>query len=201
MAVVELTKEKLALAVLISGRGSNLQSIIDACAAPDFPAQIDIVISNVPGAHGLKRAEDAGIPTMTINHKEYASRVAFDMALADVLDDYNPDLICLAGFMRILTPEFVGRFPHKIINIHPSLLPKYKGVDTHKRAIAAGDKEAGCSVHWVTEELDGGDVIIQKLVPILDGDCPQTLAARVLEQEHVAYPEAIRLVAQSRLKI
>lgn len=199
MGVAEQNK-KLKLAVLISGRGSNLQAIIDACSVPNFPAQISAVISNVPGAYGLERAKTASIPTATINHKDYDSREAFEEAMSDTLEHYDPDLICLAGFMRVLTSQFVDRWPDKIINIHPSLLPKYKGVDTHKRAIEAGDEEAGCSVHWVTEELDSGSVILQKSVPIIAGDTEGTLAARVLEQEHVAYPEAIERIAQNRFK-
>lgn len=185
---------KKRLAVLISGRGSNLQSIIDACETPDFPAEIAVVISNIPGAKGLERAERAGITALTVSHKDHANRENFEDALLKALEPYNVDLICLAGFMRLLTAHFLEQWQGKIINIHPSLLPAYKGVDTHERALAAGESEAGCTVHFVTEEMDSGKIILQKAVPILPGDTPKTLAERVLEQEHKAYPEAIRIL-------
>ena len=195
-----LTEEnkKLKLAVLISGRGSNLQAIIDACAKPEFPAKIEIVISNRPDVMGLERAQKAGIKTAVVDHKKYSSREDFEDALQNTITPHNIHLICLAGFMRILTAHFVDQWPNKMINIHPSLLPKYKGVDTHERATAAGDSESGCTVHYVVPEMDSGPIIVQKSVPIIEGDTPETLAERVLEQEHAAYPEAIQIIAEKR---
>lgn len=182
---------KKRLAVLVSGRGSNLQALIDACADPAFPAEIVVVGSNIQEAYGLERAKQAGIPTITVPHKNYSDRQAFETALVTGLRDYQPDLVCLAGFMRILTPHFLSAFPNRVINIHPSLLPLYKGLDTHARAIANGDAFGGCSVHLVVPEMDAGPVIVQKKAPILSGDTPETLAARVLELEHGAYVEAV----------
>lgn len=191
---------KIRLAVLISGRGSNLQAIIDACAAPDFPAYIEVVISNIPEAYGLERARLAGITTRVVSHKEYSDREAFDAALDEIIASYSIDLICLAGFMRILTPRFVIKWQGRLINIHPSLLPKYKGLHTHERALEAGDLESGCSVHYVSAAVDEGDIILQRFVPICKGDTADDLAARVLEQEHQAYPEAIRRIATKILQ-
>lgn len=185
-------KAKKRLAVLISGRGSNLQSIIDACKAPDFPAEIAVVVSNIPDVFGLERARLAHIPALTLPHINYQDRTAFEDALLTALLPYQIDLICLAGFMRLLTPHFLQHWTGRIINIHPSLLPLHKGLDTHAKAIAAGNTEAGCTVHHVTAEMDSGDIILQRRVPIISGDTPDTLAARVLEQEHIAYPAAIR---------
>ncbi|TRO95606.1 phosphoribosylglycinamide formyltransferase [Glycocaulis profundi] len=187
---------KVRTGVLISGRGSNLQALIDAAAAdPAFPAEIALVISNRPGAGGLERAAKAGIATATIDHKDYEGREVFDAALHDALTEAGIELVCLAGFMRILTPGFVARWEGRMLNIHPSLLPKYKGVDTHARALAAGDTVHGCSVHYVTAELDDGPVIAQAEVPVLKGDTPETLADRVLEAEHRLYPQAWRTAA------
>jgi phosphoribosylglycinamide formyltransferase-1 len=194
-----LTTRKSNIAVLISGRGSNLQSLIDACAASDFPASIKIVISNVPDVMGLERAQKAGIPAQIINHKNYLSREAFEDALLTALSAYNIDLVCLAGFMRVLTPHFIQKWPGRLINIHPSLLPDYKGLNTHARAIADKKPEAGCTVHYVVPEIDSGEIIIQKRVPVMHGDTPETLGARVLEQEHIAYPEAVRIIAEKLL--
>ena len=193
--------ERLNLAVLISGRGSNLQALIDACAEPDFPARISVVISNRPGAFGLKRAADAGIENLVIDHTAFADKPAFESALHDALAARPVDLICLAGFMRVLGAGFIHRWPDRILNIHPSLLPDYKGLDTHARVLADGREETGCSVHFVTPELDAGPVIVQKRVPVLPGDDPDRLALRVLEAEHAAYPEAVALLAQNRVKI
>ncbi len=179
--------EKLPLVVLISGGGSNLQAIIDAA----LPVEIKAVISNKADAYGLERARKAGIPTHHIDHTEFDGREAFDAALMECIDQYQPRLVVLAGFMRILTDGFVEHYAGRLINIHPSLLPKYKGTNTHARAIEAGDAEAGCSVHLVTAELDSGPILLQARVPILKGDTPESLAARVLEQEHRIYPEAI----------
>ncbi|HBR68542.1 MAG TPA: phosphoribosylglycinamide formyltransferase [Rhodospirillaceae bacterium] len=193
-----MTENKLNLAVFISGRGSNLQSLIDACQSADFPARISFVLSNRSDAYGLERARKAGIPTSVVLHRDYPTRETFEDAMMAELAKHPVDLICLAGFMRILTPHFINRWPDKIINIHPSLLPDYKGLHTHERALADGKKEAGCTIHYVVPEMDSGPIIMQKRVPILPGDTPETLAARVLEQEHIAYPEVIRKLANKR---
>lgn len=189
--------QKLNLAVLISGRGSNLQSILEACDSPSFPAQVRIVLSNKPEAYGLVRAEKKGVPTAVLSHNDFPSREDFERALIATLDSAGPiDLVCLAGFMRVLTPLFVSRWEGRLINIHPSLLPAYKGLHTHERALAAGEKTAGCTIHFVTSGVDEGPIILQKSVPILPEDTPESLAGRVLEQEHLAYPEAISFLAQ-----
>lgn len=191
---------RLNLAVLISGRGSNLQSLIDACAADDFPARIAVVISNRPDAYGLVRAAAAGIETVVIDHKDFADRAAFEAALQAALVERPVDLVCLAGFMRVLGAGFIENWPGRIINIHPSLLPDYKGLDTHARVLADGRAESGCTVHFVTPELDSGPVIVQKRVKIASGDTPDSLAARILAAEHEAYPEAVALIARGGLK-
>ena len=187
-------KERIKLAVFISGRGSNLQSIIDACTRADFPAEISVVLSNRPDVEGLKRAYDAGIEAVTVNHKNFQGREDFERALLDTLDSYNVDLVCLAGFMRILTPLFISRWEGKMLNIHPSLLPDYKGLHTHERVLADGKSESGCTVHYVVPDMDAGPHIVQKRVDVVVGDTPDSLASRVLEQEHIAYPEAIEIV-------
>ncbi|HCY56792.1 MAG TPA: phosphoribosylglycinamide formyltransferase [Oceanicaulis sp.] len=184
---------KTPIAVLISGRGSNLQCLIDACMNEDYPARIVAVISNRPDAYGLERAREAGISAIAIDHKAYASRESFEAALDSALREAGAEFVCLAGFMRILTEGFVNQWDGRMINIHPSLLPKFKGVDTHKRAIEAGESEHGCTVHWVTPGMDEGPVIAQARVPVLPGDTPETLAARVLVEEHRLYPAALRL--------
>lgn len=191
---------RIKLAVLVSGRGSNLQSLIEACQQPHFPAEISIVISNKPEAYALVRAQNAGIATTVIDHKGFESREDFEDALHAELIQHNIDLVCLAGFMRVLTASFVERWEGRMINIHPSLLPKYKGLHTHERALEAGDTESGCTIHFVTAGMDEGPVILQKSVKIEKGDTPDILAARVLEQEHVAYPEAVRILADRILK-
>ena len=188
------------LVVLISGNGSNLQAIIDNIANKNLPAQIVAVISNKADAYGLERAKKAGIEQRVLSHKDFSDRQQYDRALKNLIDIYQPDLIILAGFMRILSNEFVEHYLHKMMNIHPSLLPKYKGLNTHQRAIDAGDKEHGCSVHFVTPELDDGPVILQAKVKIKDHDTAETLAKRVHEQEHIIYPEAIRLYAENKIK-
>lgn len=184
---------KTPIAVLISGRGSNLQCLIDACAQPDYPARIVAVISNRPDAYGLERAREAGITAIAIDHKAFETREDFEAALDAALREVGAEFVCLAGFMRILTPGFVNAWSGRMINIHPSLLPKFKGVDTHARAIEAGETEHGCTVHWVTPGMDEGPVIAQARVPVLPGDTPETLAARVLVEEHRLYPEALKL--------
>ncbi|MGN7437739.1 MAG: phosphoribosylglycinamide formyltransferase [Alcanivorax sp.] len=191
---------KLKLAIFISGRGSNMHSIMKACQNPDYPAEISVVLSNKENAEGLKIAANAGIPTEFVDHTAYNSREDFEDEIQERLEKYDLDLIVLAGFMRILTSGFVEEWPDQIINIHPSLLPDYKGLNTHERAINDGKKEAGCTVHFVTADLDSGPTIAQRRVPIKDGDTPETLAQRVLIEEHDIYPEAIELLAKSKQK-
>ncbi|MCY4044531.1 MAG: phosphoribosylglycinamide formyltransferase [Cellvibrionales bacterium] len=191
---------KKKLVILISGSGSNLQSFIDQCASGDLDAEIVCVISNKANAYGLERAQAAGIPTVTLSHNDFASREAYDSALAKQIEPYQPDLIVLAGFMRILTPAFVQQYLGRLINIHPSLLPKYPGLNTHQRAIDAGEKEAGATVHFVTEELDGGPIIAQASVPILEGDTAQTLAKRILVEEHKVFPLAVNWFLEGKLR-
>ncbi len=194
-------QEQPRLAVLISGRGSNLQAFIAACDRGDLAAQISLVISNNPTAAGLQRASEAGLATRCINHRDYSSREAFDEALVDELRANAIDLVILAGFMRILTPVFIEPYRGRLLNIHPSLLPKYPGLHTHQRALDAGDSEAGATVHFVTAELDGGPPVLQARVPILQGDTADSVAARVAEQEHIIYPLAARWLAQGRLAL
>ena len=189
------------LAILISGRGSNLQAFIDACADGSLTADIAVVVSNNPDAAGLQRATEAGLPTRTVNHRDYDSRETFDAALVHALAEFEPDLVILAGFMRILTPVFIEPFAGRLMNVHPSLLPKYPGLNTHQRAIDAGDSEAGVTVHYVTQELDGGPPIIQARVPVLADDDADALAARVVVREHVIYPLAASWHLQGRLKL
>ncbi len=189
------------IAILISGRGSNMQALIDATKQPDYPAQIACVISNDPAAQGLDRAKAAGITTHVINHKDYKTRQQFEEALDVALTKYRVQLICLAGFMRLLTPWFVERWRDKLINIHPSLLPAFPGLHTHKAALDYGVKFAGCTVHFVRAEMDHGPIIIQAAVPVLADDSEETLAARILKAEHKAYPQAVRLIAEGRVNI
>jgi len=192
---------RLKVGVLVSGRGSNLQSLIDACAQPGFPAEIVLVISNKADAYALERAKRAAIPAEVLSHKAFANREDFDRALDAALRKAAVELVCLAGFMRILTPWFVERWRDRLINIHPSLLPAHKGLDTHARAIAAGDAVAGCTVHYVRAEMDTGPIILQAQVSIIPGDDADKLASRVLVEEHRIYPEALRLIAQGRVAI
>jgi phosphoribosylglycinamide formyltransferase-1 len=184
------------VAILISGGGSNMVKLVDSMTG-DHPARPVLVVSNVPGAGGLERARERGVPVEVVDHRAYrGDRAAFEAALDAVLAEARPDIICLAGFMRILTPGFVARHEGRILNIHPSLLPKYPGLDTHSRALAAGDAEAGCSVHVVTGELDAGPLLGQARVPVLPDDTAETLAARVLEMEHRLYPAVLRRFAE-----
>jgi len=187
------------LVVLISGSGSNLQALIDAKARGDLPVDIAAVVSNRPMVQGLTRAQNAGIPTLIIDHKEFSSREAFDQELISLIDAYEPDLVILAGFMRILTPQFTEHYLGRMLNIHPSLLPKYQGLNTHQRAIDAGDSRHGVTVHFVTAELDGGPACIQASVPILENDDAGLLAKRVQKQEHIIYPLAVKWFAERRL--
>ncbi|AJE16082.1 phosphoribosylglycinamide formyltransferase [Stutzerimonas balearica] len=186
--------------VLISGSGSNLQALIDS-QGPTNPMRIVAVISNRADAYGLERARAAGIPTRVLSHRDYADREAFDSALVEAVDAYGPDLVVLAGFMRILTAGFVCHYRGRLLNIHPSLLPRHKGLDTHRRALEAGDPEHGCSVHFVTEELDGGPVALQAGVPIAPGESLDALVERVHQQEHLIYPLAVRWFAEGRLRL
>lgn len=189
------------LAVLISGRGTNLQSLIDATAAPDFPAEIAIVISNRPKAQGLIRADKAGIPHKVIDHKDFETREDFETALDETLRLANVEFVALAGFMRMLTAGFVNKWRDRLINIHPSLLPSFRGLHVHERMIDAGVKLAGCTVHFVSAELDAGPIIGQAAVPVLPGDTAETLAARILEEEHKLYPACIRLLAEKKARV
>ena len=193
--------QRCAVVVLISGRGSNLQAIIDDSRDAACPYVLRAVISNRPDAAGLERARRADVEAEVVDHKKFASRESFDAALIESIDRYDPGLVVLAGFMRILTPGFVDHYDGRLINIHPSLLPEFPGLDTHERAISSGAREHGASVHFVTADLDGGPLIVQGRVPILDGDDAETLAARVLEREHEILPVAIRWFAAGRLAI
>ena len=192
---------RLKTAVLISGRGSNLEALIRACADEDFPAEIALVISNRADAGGLDHAARAGIASAVIPHRDYANREAFEAALTKTLEAAGIELICLAGFMRLLTAGFVQHWRDRMINIHPSLLPAFPGLETHARALAEGVRFAGCTVHFVRAEMDHGPIIVQAAVPVLPGDDEHALAARVLAAEHRAYPLALRLVGEGRVKV
>ncbi|MDR2306081.1 MAG: phosphoribosylglycinamide formyltransferase [Paucimonas sp.] len=187
--------------VLLSGSGSNLQALIDSNSSSDSPVRIGAVISNRADAYGLERAKAAGIDTAVLPHTDFAGREAFDAALMALIDGFKPDLVVLAGFMRILSGGFVRHYQGRLLNIHPSLLPKYKGLNTHQRALEAGDAEHGCSVHFVTEELDGGPLVVQAVVPVATDDTAQALAQRVHLQEHQIYPLAVRWFAEGRLRL
>lgn len=186
------------IVILISGRGSNMQAIVNAQIAG---AKIAAVISNRPDAAGLAWAAERGIETAVLDHKQFADRENFDLALADLIDSYSPDLLVLAGFMRILTAGFVNRYSNRLINVHPSLLPAFTGLNTHQRAIDEGVKLAGCTVHFVTAELDHGPMIAQAAVPVLDDDTAETLAARILVQEHQLYPQAVAWFVADQLQV
>ncbi len=192
--------EPLPVVVLISGSGSNLQALIDG-AQGDLPIRVRAVVSNEPDAFGLERARRAGIETRVLSHRDFPSREAYDEALGRLIEGFDPGLVVLAGFMRILTPAFVARFRGRMLNIHPSLLPKFRGLHTHQRALDAGESIHGASVHFVTEELDGGPVVLQARVPVEPGDDANGLAARVLKQEHRIYPQVVRWFAQDRLEL
>ena len=193
------------IAVLISGRGSNLQALIDAANQPGWPAEIVLVISNVAGAQGLERAKAAGIPTTVINHNDFEDRETFDASMTEAIEKSaagnGAELVCLAGFMRLLSTHFIDHWRDRLINIHPSLLPAFKGLKVHQRVLDAGEEFSGCTVHFVRPEMDTGPILLQTKVPVQPGDAADTLAARVLEQEHVIYPEAVRLIAEGRVKV
>ena len=190
------------VAILISGRGSNMVALIQAARNDSYPAEIALVVSNEPEAAGLARARAAGIATTVVDHRPHGKdREAFERALQAAIEPHAIDLICLAGFMRLLTPWFIANWSERMLNIHPALLPAFKGLDTHARAIAAGAKQHGATVHFVVPEMDSGPIIIQEAVPVLPGDTEATLAARVLAVEHKIYPLALRLAAQGRVRI
>jgi phosphoribosylglycinamide formyltransferase-1 len=193
---------KKRVAILISGRGSNMTALIEAAKAKDYPAEIALVVSNRPDAAGLHRARAAGIPTAVIDHIQFGGdRESFERALDRKLSEHRIGLVCLAGFMRLLTPWFVNRWSGRMLNIHPSLLPQFKGLDTHRRALAAGVLRHGATVHFVVPEMDAGPIVLQDSVAVLENDTEQTLAARVLQLEHQIYPRALRAVAQGLTKV
>lgn len=194
-------RRRLRVGALISGRGTNLQALIDAAADPAFPAEIVLVLSNNADAQGLERAVAAGIGTAVVNHRDYPDRPAFEADVTAALEAAGVELVCLAGFMRLLTPGFVDHWRDRLINIHPSLLPAFKGLDTHARALAAGVRFSGCTVHYVRAEMDDGPIIIQAAVPVLPGDTEAALADRVLAAEHRIYPAALALIAGGRTRV
>ena len=189
------------IVILISGRGSNMEAIIERCAADRWPAQVVAVLANRADAAGLRHAADRGIATTVVDHRAHASREDFDAALSEAIEAHAPDVVALAGFMRILGPAFVRRYEGRLLNIHPSLLPAFPGLHTHRRTLAAGCKVAGATVHLVTSELDHGPIVMQSVVPVHPGDDEQALAARVLATEHVIYPLALRWFVEDRLRI
>ena len=192
---------RLKVAVLISGRGSNLQALIDACTDEAFPARIVLVISNVADAAGLARAQAAGIATTVIPHGNYPDRDSFDAAVTEALENSGVELVCLAGFMRLLTEGFCNHWRDRMINVHPSLLPAFKGLQTHERVLEAGVRISGCTVHFVRAEMDTGPIIVQAAVAVAGDDTPDSLAARVLEREHEIYPLALRLIGERRVRV
>ena len=196
-----MSSSNINIVVLISGSGSNLQAIIDATIAGKLHANIKAVISNRPGAKGLTRAQAVNIPTLTLDHKQFESREAFDQQLIQEIDAHHPDLVILAGFMRILTDEFVEHFDGRLLNIHPSLLPEFTGLNTHQRALDAGVNEHGVSVHYVNNELDGGPLVLQAVIDVNETDTAESLQQRIHQQEHIIYPMVIEWVAQGRLKM
>ncbi|NNC36895.1 MAG: phosphoribosylglycinamide formyltransferase [Acidimicrobiales bacterium] len=191
-----MTPPKVKTGILISGGGSNMEALAKAAQNPDFPAEIVVVISNNPDAGGIAKAQKLDIDVEVIDHRAFKSRKSFEKVLDQTLRDYDVDLVCNAGFMRLLTPYFVNRWLGRQLNIHPSLLPKYKGLQTHQRALDADEKEHGCTVHYVSEGMDEGETIGQATVPVKEGDTPETLASRVLVQEHILYPKVLQQVAQ-----
>ena len=191
----------LKIAVMISGRGSNLQALIEDCAQPGHPAEIVLVVSNNAEAKGLESAAAAGIPSQVIDHRDFEGREDFETALDSALSEAGVELVCLAGFMRLLTEVFVGRWRDRLINIHPSLLPAFKGINIHERVIAAGARFSGCTTHFVRVSMDDGPIIVQSVVPVRPDDTAETLAARVIATEHRCYPLAVRLIAEGRVRV
>jgi phosphoribosylglycinamide formyltransferase 1 len=196
-----MTQPRKRIAILISGRGSNMKSLVKAARAPDYPAEVVVVISNRPDAPGLDWAKAQGIPALTLDHKRYDNRAHFEGQLQTVLTSSTVDLVCLAGFMRLMTADFVNQWHNRMLNIHPALLPSFKGLHTHERAIEAGVKVAGCTVHLVRPEMDEGPILGQAAVPVLQGDTPDRLGARVLEAEHKLYPHVVRLYASGQIQM
>ncbi len=193
--------QKLNIAILISGRGSNMKALIDACYEPDFPVNVAVVVSDREGAEGLEIASGEGVPAKVVDHTKFPNNQTFDQALHKTLTVYNPDLICCAGFMRLLGASFISNWRSKLINIHPSLLPAYKGLNTHARVLADRARETGCTVHVVTPEMDSGPVILQRKVSVMPGDTEEDIAERVLAEEHIAYVDVVRQIAEGRIKI
>ncbi|WP_230531086.1 phosphoribosylglycinamide formyltransferase [Microvirga roseola] len=189
------------IAILISGRGSNMVSLIEAARAPDFPGEIFLVLSNRPDAGGLDLAREAGLPALAIDHKAYSTRESFEQALDATLTEHGIEFICLAGFMRVLTNWFVERWAGRMLNIHPSLLPLFRGTQTHRRALDEGVLVHGCTVHFVVPELDAGPIVAQAVVPVVPGDTEESLAARILVQEHKLYPQALRMVCDGSARL
>lgn len=189
------------LGVLISGRGSNMVSIATACAVPDFPADVTVVVADTPAAAGLEKAAAMGLATAVVAPADFADRGAFEDGLAAALTDHGVEGVCLAGFMRMLTARFLDRFPGRVLNVHPSLLPAFPGLDVQQKALDHGVRFSGCTVHFVTAVMDAGPIILQASVPVLAGDDADALATRILEQEHCIYPEAVRLLAEGRLRV
>jgi len=191
----------LQIGILISGRGTNLQALIDACREPEFPARIALVLSNNAEAPGLARATDANVPTRVVDHRDFGDHDVYDEAVGAALEEAGVELVCLAGFMRLLSESFVSRWRDRIINVHPSLLPAFKGLNVHERVLAVGVRFSGCTVHFVRPEMDDGPVIVQSVVPVAPDDTPETLAARVLVTEHRCYPLTVRLIAEGRVRV
>lgn len=189
------------IAVLISGRGSNLQALIAAAQKKNYPADIALVLSNVAEAKGLTHAVDAGIPTEVISHKDFDGREPFDAAMTAAIEKAGAEFVCLAGFMRLLSEQFIDRWRDRLVNIHPSLLPAFKGLHVHERVVEMGARFSGCTVHYVRHEMDSGPIIVQAAVPVHAGDDAETLAARVLKQEHKIYPLAVKLIAEGRVRV
>jgi phosphoribosylglycinamide formyltransferase-1 len=196
-----LVEAKLNLAILISGRGSNMQALVRACEKKDFPAEVSVIISNNPKSEGAKWAKEKGLNVEIIDHTNFSSKTLFEDKIDNTLAAYNIDIICLAGFMRVLSEAFINGWKNKIINIHPSLLPKYKGLDTHKRVLLDKEEETGCTVHYVRAEVDAGPIILQEKVPVLHEDTVESLSKRVLEKEHIIYPKAIELLGKGKIKL
>jgi phosphoribosylglycinamide formyltransferase-1 len=196
-----LSEKKLKLGVLVSGSGTNLQAIIDACESGKIPAEVKVVVSNKPGVYALERAKNHGIPNYVVDHKLYQTREDFEREVIKILKEHEVELVCLAGFMRVLTPFFLRAFPGKVINIHPAILPSFPGVNAQKQAIDYGVKFSGCTVHFVDEGVDTGPIIIQAVVPVYDDDTEETLRERILKEEHRIYPMAIKLIAEGRVSV
>jgi phosphoribosylglycinamide formyltransferase-1 len=193
---------RLKIGILISGRGSNMQALIEAARAPGFPAEVALVVSNEPQAYGLTLAQAAGVPTRTVAHRAYErDRTGFERALTAELQSAAVDLVCLAGFMRLVGEEFIDQWWNRLVNVHPSLLPAFKGLRTHQRALASGVRLHGCTIHFVRPAMDDGPIIVQSAVPVLQDDTPERLAARVLEAEHICYPLAVRLIGERRVTV